>query len=133
MDFPEQVAPSRSLADPININVKEITDDYIDALDDPYQLNDALKLSTKKIKLNDKINLVNHNILNNMFGFTKVGDDKTFLLPKYFLNTNFKKVSDENTTQSKGNALGGGRGKRKTRRIKSKRRMTMRKKRRNKK
>ena len=126
MDFPEQVAPSRSRADPIYIYVKEITDDDIDALDDPYQLNDALKLSTKEIKLNDKINLVNHNILNNMFGFTKVGDDKTFLLPKIFLKTNFKKLSNDDTTQSRRTALG------KMKR-KNKRRMTMRKKRRGKK
>jgi hypothetical protein len=133
MDFPEQVAPSRSRADPIYKYVKEITDDDIDALDDPYQLNDALKLSTKEIKLNDKINIVNHNILNNMFGFTKVGYDKTFLLPKIFLNTNFKKLSNDDTTQSRRTALG--KEKRKTRRTKSKnkRRMTMRKKRRGKK
>ncbi len=131
--------PSSSIGvNPIYKYVKQITDANIDALDNTNEFNDAFKFYTKQLRINDKIYVKNivktEQPHKNMFFFVKVGgNDNSFFLPEYFLNTNFEKVDNiDNTTQSRRISLGGKR-KRKTRQIKSKRRMTMRKKRRNKK
>jgi len=132
----QDLRPSPSPSSGVNPTykyVKQITDADIDALDNTNNFNDVFKFFAKYVKLNDKIyvkNIIKIEPHKNTVLFNKNGDDQTGMIPEYFLVTNFEKVDDKTNVER--TSLGGKR-KRKTRQIKSKRRMTMRKKRRNKK
>ena len=117
--------------------VKEIKvdaiDNDIDNLDDSYNIFKAgFKTASRKLKLNDKINILNSKMPNEMFLYEKtngIKDEFSDFLPKSFLNTNFERV-DNHTSMVRPSSLGGKRKKkRKTLRIKSKNKRNMSKRR----
>ncbi len=124
MDFPSQSASVSS--NPITYKyVREITNADIDSLVEPQKLfNSAFKFFRDQLKINDKIEIENNNIFNDMFSFFKVGrEDERFFLPKSFL-TRFVRVGD-NSGRSERSSSG---GKRKTKQIRNRNRNTNRRK-----